>query len=198
MSDFQDLLRGMEAYAAENHVPIINENGRKAFLKVIKEKKPHRVLEIGTAIGYSALLLAANGAENVKITTLELSEERAQTARDFIGHSPYRDIIEILQGNAGDILLTLQGPYDFVFIDAAKGQYVDYFHKIQPLLAPKCTIVADNVLFRGYVQGKEKAPRRYRTIVKRLREYIKLTSQAEGFKTEILENGDGLAVTTRE
>lgn len=197
MSDFEALLREMEAYAAENHVPIINENGRKAFLKVIREKKPQRVLEVGTAIGYSALLLAANGAEDIEITTLELSEERAKTAQNFIDRSPYRDRIRILQGNAGDLLLTLTGPYDFVFIDAAKGQYVDYFHKIQPLLAEKCTIVADNVLFRGYVRGEKKAPRRYRTIVKRLREYIELTSQTEGFTTEILENGDGLAVTTR-
>lgn len=197
MSEFENLLREMEAYAAEHHVPIINERGRRAFLEIIRAEKPHRVLEIGTAIGYSALLLAGNGAEDIHITTLELSEERAKTAKAYIDRSPYSTQIEILQGDAGEILTQLQGTYDFVFIDAAKGQYVDYFHKIQPLLAPKCTIVADNVLFRGYVRSEEKAPRRYRTIVKRLREYIALTSGAEGFKTEILENGDGLAVSRR-
>lgn len=197
MSEFENLLREMEAYAAEHHVPIINERGRRAFLEIIRAEKPHRVLEIGTAIGYSALLLAGNGAEDIHITTLELSEERAKTAKAYIDRSPYSAQIEILQGDAGEILTQLQGMYDFVFIDAAKGQYVDYFHKIQPLLAPKCTIVADNVLFRGYVRSEEKAPRRYRTIVKRLREYIALTSGAEGFKTEILENGDGLAVSRR-
>lgn len=197
MSEFENLLREMEAYAAEHHVPIINERGRRAFLEIIRAEKPHRVLEIGTAIGYSALLLAGNGAEDIHITTLELSEERAKTAKAYIDRSPYSTQIEILQGDAGEILTQLQGMYDFVFIDAAKGQYVDYFHKIQPLLAPKCTIVADNVLFRGYVRSEEKAPRRYRTIVKRLREYIALTSGAEGFKTEILENGDGLAVSRR-
>lgn len=197
MSEFENLLREMEAYAAEHHVPIINERGRRAFLEIIRAEKPHRVLEIGTAIGYSALLLADNGAEDIHITTLELSEERAKTAKAYIDRSPYSAQIEILQGDAGEILTQLQGTYDFVFIDAAKGQYVDYFHKIQPLLAPKCTIVADNVLFRGYVRSEEKAPRRYRTIVKRLREYIVLTSRAEGFTTEILENGDGLAVSRR-
>ena len=196
-SDFENLLREMEAYAAENHVPIINERGRRAFLDIIRAEKPHHVLEIGTAIGYSALLLAANGAEDIRITTLELSEERAKTAQAYIDRSPYGARIEILQGDAGELLTQLEGAYDFVFIDAAKGQYVDYFHKIQPLLAPKCTIVADNVLFRGYVRSEEKAPRRYRTIVKRLREYIALTSGAEGFTTEILENGDGLAVSRR-
>lgn len=197
MSEFENLLREMEAYAAEHHVPIINERGRRAFLEIIRAEKPHRVLEIGTAIGYSALLLAGNSAEDIHITTLELSEERAKTAKAYIDRSPYSAQIEILQGDAGEILTQLQGTYDFVFIDAAKGQYVDYFHKIQPLLAPKCTIVADNVLFRGYVRSEEKAPRRYRTIVKRLREYIALTSGAEGFTTEILENGDGLAVSRR-
>lgn len=188
----------MEAYAAEYHVPIINENGRKVFLSVIREVRPHRVLEIGTAIGYSALLLAANGAADAQVTTLELSEERAALAHSFIARSPYEEgRIEILQGDAGELLTELEGPYDFVFIDAAKGQYVDYFEKVQPLLTADATIVADNVLFRGYVMGKEKAPRRYRTIVKRLRRYIELTSHAAGYETEIFERGDGLAVSRR-
>ena len=175
-SEFAALLREMEAYAAEHHVPIINENGRKVFLSVIRELRPHRVLEIGTAIGYSALLLAANGAEDVRVTT---------------------DRIELLQGDAGELLTELTGKYDFVFIDAAKGQYVDYFKKIQPWLTEDATIVADNVLFRGYVMGTEKAPRRYRTIVKRLRQYIELTSHAAGYTTEIFARGDGLAVSHR-
>ena len=155
------------------------------------------MLEIGTAIGYSALLLAANGAADAQVTTLELSEERAALAHSFIARSPYEGRIEILQGDAGELLTELEGPYDFVFIDAAKGQYVDYFEKVQPLLTADATIVADNVLFRGYVMGKEKAPRRYRTIVKRLRRYIELTSHAAGYETEIFERGDGLAVSRR-
>mgnify|MGYP002555139496 CR=1 FL=1 len=114
----------MEAYAAEHHVPIINENGRQVFLSVIRDLRPHRVLEIGTAIGYSALLLAANGAADAHVTTLELSEERAALAHGFIARSSYADRIEILQGDAGELLTKLAGPYDFVFIDAAKGQYV--------------------------------------------------------------------------
>ena len=144
-----------------------------------------------------ALLLAANGAADAQVTTLELSEERAALAHSFIARSPYEGRIEILQGDAGELLTELEGPYDFVFIDAAKGQYVDYFEKVQPLLTADATIVADNVLFRGYVMGKEKAPRRYRTIVKRLRRYIELTSHAAGYETEIFERGDGLAVSRR-
>ena len=194
-----ELLREMEGYAALHHVPIINERGRQAFLQVVQEAKPHRVLEIGTAIGYSSLLMAQNGAADIDITTLELSDERIKTAQGYIDRSAYADRIHIMGGDASENLLKLQmtgQKFDFVFIDAAKGQYVDYFHKIQPMLADKAVILADNVLFRGYVKGDVPTPRRFKTIVKRLREYIELVSQPP-YVTEILENGDGLAVTRR-
>ena len=195
----EELLREMESYAALHHVPIINERGRQAFLQVVQEAKPHRVLEIGTAIGYSSLLMAQNGAADIDITTLELSDERIKTAQGYIDRSAYADRIHIMGGDAAENLLKLQltgQEFDFVFIDAAKGQYVDYFHKIQPMLADKAVILADNVLFRGYVKGGVPTPRRFKTIVKRLREYIELVSQPP-YVTEILENGDGLAVTRR-
>ncbi len=194
-----ELLREMEGYAALHHVPIINERGRQAFLQVVQEAKPHRVLEIGTAIGYSSLLMAQNGAADIDITTLELSDERIKTAQGYIDRSAYADRIHIMGGDAAENLLKLQltgQKFDFVFIDAAKGQYVDYFHKIQPMLADKAVILADNVLFRGYVKGDVPTPRRFKTIVKRLREYIELVSQPP-YVTEIMENGDGLAVTRR-
>ena len=194
-----ELLREMEGYAALHHVPIINERGRQAFLQVVQEARPHRVLEIGTAIGYSSLLMAQNGAADIEITTLELSDERIKVAQGYIDRSAYADRIHIMGGDAAENLLKLQltgQKVDFVFIDAAKGQYVDYFHKIQPMLADKAVILADNVLFRGYVKGDVPTPRRFKTIVKRLREYIELVSQPP-YVTEILENGDGLAVTRR-
>lgn len=194
-----ELLREMEGYAALHHVPIINERGRQAFQQVVREARPHRVLEIGTAIGYSSLLMAKNGAADIEITTLELSDERIKTAQGYIDRSAYADRIHIMGGDAAENLLKLQmtgQKFDFVFIDAAKGQYVDYFHKIQPMLADKAVILADNVLFRGYVKGDVPTPRRFKTIVKRLREYIGLVSQPP-YVTEILENGDGLAVTRR-
>ena len=195
----EELLREMEDYAALHHVPIINERGRQAFLQIVQEARPHRVLEIGTAIGYSSLLMAQNGAADIDITTLELSDERIKTAQGYIDRSAYADRIHIMGGDAAENLLRLQltgQKFDFVFIDAAKGQYVDYFHKIQPMLTENAVILADNVLFRGYVKGDVPTPRRFKTIVKRLREYIELVSQPP-YVTEILENGDGLAVTRR-
>ena len=193
------LFKQMEDFAKENKVPIINENGRKVFIEIIKKYKPQRVLEIGTAIGYSALLTTYYGAENAKIISLELDEERAKQAQDFINRSAYREQIKIILGDAAKNIEKLDKNYkfDMVFIDAAKGQYPDYLQKVLPLLADDGIILADNVLFRGYVMSEEKPPRRYKTIVKRLREYIAMVSDTDKFTTEIFENGDGLALTKR-
>lgn len=195
MNDFALLLEKMEAYAKENRIPIINERGRQTLIDVVAKKKPRRVLEIGTAIGYSTLLIAANSAEAAEIVTLELDAERAGTAGRFIAGSAYADNIKILVGDAGVLLAALPGAYDLVFIDAAKGQYPDYFRKIEPMLAAGGVIIADNVLFRGYVMGEEAPPRRYKTIVKRLRRYIEMVTSHSAFDTKIYENGDGLAVS---
>ena len=193
------LFKQMEDFAKENKVPIINENGRKVFIEIIKKYKPQRVLEIGTAIGYSALLTTYYGAENAKIISLELDEERAKQAQDFINQSAYKEQIKIILGDAAKNIEKLDKNYkfDMVFIDAAKGQYPDYLQKVLPLLADDGIILADNVLFRGYVMSEEKPPRRYKTIVKRLREYIAMVSDTDEFTTEIFENGDGLALTKR-
>lgn len=193
------LFKQMEDFAKENKVPIINENGRKVFIEIIKKYKPQRVLEIGTAIGYSALLTTYYGAENAKIISLELDEERAKQAQDFINQSAYREQIKIILGDAAKNIEKLDKNYkfDMVFIDAAKGQYPDYLQKVLPLLADDGIILADNVLFRGYVMSEEKPPRRYKTIVKRLREYIAMVSDTDKFTTDIFENGDGLALTKR-
>ncbi|MDD6217756.1 MAG: O-methyltransferase [Selenomonadaceae bacterium] len=193
----EKLFKKMEEYGHANHVPIINENGLKVLLDTVRKYKPKRVLEIGTAIGYSALQIAANAAEGVEITTLELSEERARLARSFMEESPYNSQITILTGDAGKLLEEISGRYDFVFIDAAKGQYPDYFRKIQPYLADDAVIAADNVLFRGYVRGGVEAPRRFRTIVKRLREYLSMVENNPEYTTSIYDNGDGLAVSVR-
>ncbi|ORT98955.1 O-methyltransferase family protein [Anaerovibrio sp. JC8] len=197
MDNFAALIAEMEEYGRANHVPIINEKGMPVLLEVVRDRRPHRVLEIGTAIGYSGLLIANNAADDVEIDTLELSEERAAVARAYIDRSMYKDRIKIHVGDAGENILKLTGKYDFVFIDAAKGQYPDYFRKIYPLLTEDAMVLADNVLFRGYVRGDVECPRRFRTIVKRLREYIALVSENNEFETVIREDGDGLAVSRR-
>lgn len=194
------LFNEMEKFAQENHVPIINENGRKIFIEIIQKYRPQKILEIGTAIGYSALLIAHySNQPNTQIKSLELSPERAALAQEFIDKSPYAKQIEIILGDASANLLTLNpdDKYDMIFIDAAKGQYPDYLTKIMPYLAPKSIILADNVLFRGYVKSTEKPPRRYKTIVKRLRQYLTMLEINPNFTTTIYENGDGLALSVK-
>ena len=195
----ETLLKEMEEYAAVRHVPIINEQERSAFCRIVQDFCPHRILEIGTAIGYSALLLARCAADDACVTTLERSEERAEQAQKYIARSPYASCIKIHVGDAGKLLqqenIRAGAPYDLVFIDAAKGQYPDYFAKALPLLADHAVLLADNVLFRGYVRSEQKIPHRYRTMVNRLREYLCLAAENPGCHTDILENGDGLAVT---
>ena len=192
------LFKEMEIFAEENHVPIIKEAERAIFRGIMAKYQPKHILEIGTAIGYSALLMAHCG-QGAKIKTLELSEERARTAQSYIDRSPYKDDIEIVVGDAGETLLSLAATemFDMVFIDAAKGQYPDYLQKILPHLNAGGVIVTDNVLFRGYVLGTGKPPRRYKTIVKRLREYLQIINDEKIFKTMIYEDGDGLAVSQK-
>ena len=193
----QDLLKKMESFAAANKVPIINEQGRKVFINLIEKYQPSKVLEIGTAIGYSALLISAHTQHPVEITSFELSPERVEQARAFIHESPYEELIHIHQGDAAELLQALppEEEFDLVFIDAAKGQYPNYLRLVLPHLTAEGIIIADNVLFRDYVLGDEPVPRRYKTIVKRLREYIGIISDDSKFQSKIYENGDGLAIT---
>ena len=195
--DLAVLLAEMKEYGEANHVPIINAKGLHVLTETVAQKRPRRVLEIGTAIGYSTLYIAANSAGDVEIVTLELSDERADEAEDFIGRSRFAGQIDIIRGEAGENILRQSGSFDLVFIDAAKGQYPDYFRKVYPLLAEDGVVIADNVLFRGYVRGSGPVPRRFRTIVKRLREYIGMVTENDEFRTEIHEDGDGLAVSWR-
>lgn len=200
MTEAAEILQEMEQYAAAHRVPIINAGGRRIFVELIEQYRPKRILEIGTAIGYSALLTLSRTRPDAHLTSLELSEERWHTAQAFLTRCACAARVQLLQGDAEELLeaLAMQQvqPFDFVFIDAAKGQYPVYFSKVQPLLAPDGVILADNVLFRGYVQSDAKPPRRYRTIVKRLRTYLRLV-QAPPFQTEIFAKGDGLALTRR-
>ncbi len=187
----------MERYAEATGAPILRAAERPVFLAVLREAAPRRILDIGTAIGYSALLAVAHGAPEATAVTLEHDGRMADTAARFIARSPYAGRVELLRGDAGEILPRLSPGFDFVFIDAAKGQYPDYWDKVRPLLRERAVVVADNVLFRGLVQGDAFVEHRYRTMVYRLREYLALTALDQAFTTESIEAGDGLAISWR-
>ncbi len=193
----EELLYEMQKYADANKVPIIKKEAAEILCHIAAEAKPQRILEIGTAIGYSALLLA-DSSKSAAIVTLEIDDDRIKTAEQFINKSPYKNSITIIKGDAGETLKKLHGEFDFVFIDAAKGHYVKYLKAVLPMLAAGGIIAADNVLFRGYVEGKLETPRRYKTIVKRLREYIREVNNNMQFSTKIYYEGDGLAVSKKQ
>lgn len=195
MANINQVLDEMREYAREFQVPIISPSGGALLAKMVRGREAVSILEIGTAIGYSTLLMALSMPTNGRIVTMELDETRIRLAKDFLHKANMLDRVEIIAGDAGEELTRLSGKFDFVFIDAAKGQYLDYLHKILDKLSVNAVIVADNVLFRGMVLSSEEPPKRYRTIVRRLREYIDFVSNDTRFTSMIMKQGDGLAIS---
>ncbi len=190
-----DLFAEIEKYADEHNVPIINKDSRQLLMDTVKKNAPKSILEVGTAVGYSALVMAENMPPNGKIITIEQDANRIDTAYDFITRAGRIEQIQLMDGDASVILDQLEDTFDMVFIDAAKGQYLDYLEKVMDKLSVGAVIVADNVLFRGMVMSNEPPLKRYRTIVKRLREYLDFVNQDPRFSTTIYEEGDGVAIS---
>jgi predicted O-methyltransferase YrrM len=195
MSDMSELFKEIEVYAKENNIPIINKVSSQLLIDTVKEKAPKSILEIGTAVGYSALLMANYMPIEGTIITIEQDANRIDTAYNFITRAGRIEQIQLLDGDASDILVQLEDTFDLVFIDAAKGQYLDYLQKVMDKLSVGAVIIADNVLFRGMVMGQEPPLKRYRTIVKRLREYLDFVSHDPRFSTTIHYEGDGVAIS---
>ncbi len=195
MNDMLDLFAEIEKYADEHNVPIISKDSRQLLMDTVKKNAPKSILEVGTAVGYSALVMAENMPPNGKIITIEQDANRIDTAYDFITRAGRIEQIQLMDGDASVILEQLEDTFDMVFIDAAKGQYLDYLEKVMDKLSVGAVIVADNVLFRGMVMSNEPPLKRYRTIVKRLREYLDFVNQDPRFSTTIYEEGDGVAIS---
>jgi predicted O-methyltransferase YrrM len=195
MNTAQQVLNEMREYASEYRVPIISPSGGALLAQMVASRKAVSILEIGTAIGYSTLLMALNMPPGGQIVTMEQDPERIRLAHDFLARAGMNERVEIISGDAGLELTRLGGKFDFVFIDAAKGQYLDYLHKVMDKLSANAVIIADNVLFRGMVLSDEEPPKRYRTIVRRLREYIDFINHDLRFTSMIMKQGDGLAIS---
>ena len=191
-------LKKLELYAEENHVPIVEIEVAQLLKVLLKIHRPKNILEIGTAIGYSALIMASSTAENCKITTIERRLDMVDLAKNNINNTKYKNRIKVLYGEADEILPNLDEKYDFIFLDAAKGQYLQFFNHCMELLNAKGVIVSDNVLFKGMVASDELVVRRKKTIVKRLRQYLKYINHLEGYTSCIIPIGDGVALTYRE
>ena len=179
--------------ALENHIPIIMDDTLEKIKEILEIEKPKRILEIGTAVGYSASCFVRY-AEDAIVDTIELDEERAKQAIENVKKIGVDKNINIMIGNAVEILPTLSGEYDIVFIDAAKSKYSIFLEEGIRLIRNGGLILADNVLYKGYVMS-DYNKHKQRTAVRHLREYIKEVTENPNLETEILEIGDGLAIT---
>lgn len=194
-----EILQEMEFYAKEHRIPVIRKEAESLLKVLLFMTKPDRVLEVGTAIGYSAILMAGCLKQGATLTTIENYGERILKAQDNIARSGYGDRIILRQGDAMEVLPTLEGSYDFIFMDAAKGQYMNFFPEIFRLLAPEGVLVSDNVLQEGdVVESRFAVTRRNRTIHARMREYLYLLKHHPDLETTILPLGDGLSVSVKK
>ncbi|MBQ2835344.1 MAG: O-methyltransferase [Clostridia bacterium] len=187
-------LEKIKQKALENHVPIIMDDTLEVVDKILTEIKPTRILEIGTAVGYSAMCFSEYLQQGGKIDTIERDTERVAEARINIEKVGVANLINIYEGDAVEILPTLNEKYDMVFIDAAKGKYPFFLREALRMIKPNGVILADNILYKGYVMS-DYNKHKQRTAVRNLREYVKEVTENPDIETEILEVGDGLAVS---
>ncbi|MBE6054878.1 MAG: O-methyltransferase [Clostridium sartagoforme] len=187
----------LEDFAKENKVPIAQKETAKFLEFIVSMKKPLKILELGTAIGYSAILMHEASGNKATITTVERDENMIKYARENFKKYNLEDKIEIKEGDCLEILESLEGQYDLIFMDAGKGHYNHFLPNCLRLLSEDGIIVADNVLFRGMVASDDLVKKRKITIVKRMREYLELVSKDENLITSVIPMGDGIAVTKR-
>lgn len=193
------LLEEIEREALRDRVPIIRKETQSFLKTLLMLKKPVRILEIGTAVGFSALLMSRYMPEEGQIDTIENYEKRIPVARENFRRAGEEGRITLLEGDALAVMPTLKGPYDFLFLDAAKGQYIHYLPEALRLLAPGGVLVSDNVLQDGdVIESRFAVERRNRTIHSRMREYLYELKHHPLLQTSILPLGDGVALSIKK
>ena len=189
----------LEKYAKATDVPIIRKEMQIFLRFLLGYAKPLKILEVGTAIGFSALLMSEYAPEGCQITTIEKYEKRIPLARENFAKAGKEDCITLLEGDAADVLKELEGPYDLIFMDAAKGQYIHFMPDILRLLAPGGLLISDNVLQDGdIIESRFAVTRRNRTIHSRMREYLFELTHHGQLETCILPVGDGITLSVKK
>ena len=191
----KELIKEMEAYAAQYDIPIMQKEGIEFFKKIIEENHVKTILELGTAIGYSAIQLASL-SENIQITSVERNHERHVVAIDNVRRSGLSNQITLIEADALEV--EIPGKYDCIFIDAAKAQYIKFFEKYKENLSDTGIIVSDNLDFHGYVNHPEKKmSRNLRQLVGKIARYINYLKDNQEYETIFYDFGDGIAVTRK-
>ncbi|MCT4621518.1 MAG: O-methyltransferase [Marinisporobacter sp.] len=190
----EGLLKDMEEYALENHVPIVQPEVAKLLEVITKINQTKSILEVGTAIGYSAIIFTKAMGDG-KLTSIERRSDMVEIARKNIEIAGLKDQIEIIEGCAEEILPNIEGKFDLIFLDAAKGQYMKFLSSSINLLKKGGILVSDNVLYKGMIASDEYVVRRKITIVKRMRKYLDYIMDHPDLTTSLLPMGDGVALS---
>lgn len=189
-----ELLEEIEKYGRNNKIPILLDDTLEYISKILQEVKPKRILEIGTAIGFSAICFSKYLAEDGRIDTIEIESLRVEQALENIEKVGVQSKIRVLEGDALDILPYLNEEYDVIFIDAAKGKYLEFFEHALRLCKKGGYIIADNVLYKGMVQS-DYNKHKQRTAVNKLRSFIEMVLENEKLDSELVDIGDGLTIS---
>ena len=193
-----EILETIESEALASSVPIIRREMQSFLKTLLMIQKPMRILEVGTAVGFSALLMSEYAPEGCRITTIENYEKRIPAALENFRRAGKEEKITLIEGDAAEVLKTLEGPYDFIFMDAAKGQYIHYLPEVLRLLPEGGVLVSDNVMQDGEViESRFAVERRNRTIHARMREYLYELKHNDALVTSIIPLGDGAAVSVK-
>lgn len=189
------LVEEMEAYALEQDVPIMQQEGITFMCSFIEEHQIKQILEIGSAIGYSAIRMAMMDPA-IHITTIERDEVRYRKAVEYIAKSPYQNQITLLFGDALETVI--EGSFDLIFIDAAKAQYIKFFERYEPLLKQNGYIISDNLNFHGFVEHPETVTsRNLRQLVGKIKRFVTYLEEKEGYETIFLSQGDGIGISRK-
>ena len=192
-------LEELEQTALRDRVPVIRREMQSFIKTFLAMNQPGRILEVGTAIGFSTLLMCEYGREDLQIVTIENYDKRIPIARENFRRAGREDQITLLEGDAGELLKTLEGPFGMIFMDAAKGQYIHWLPDIRRLMAKGSVLISDNVLQEGdIIESHYLVERRKRTIYKRMREYLYELKHDPSFVTSILPLGDGVTVSVKQ
>lgn len=192
------VIEAIEQEALRERVPIIRKE-MQSFLKVLLMiKRPMRILEVGAAVGFSSILMSEYMPEGGHITTIENYDKRIPIARANFKRAGKEEQIDLIEGDALKVMHGLEGPYDLIFVDAAKGQYIHYFPEVMRLLGSDGVLVSDNVLQEGdIIESRFAVERRNRTIHSRMREYLYELKHHDQLQTSIIPLGDGVALSVK-
>lgn len=194
-----DICNTIEKEAIADEVPIIRKEMGNLLKVLLQLVQPERILEVGTAVGYSSILMSENMPEKCTITTIENYDKRIPVARNNFKRAGKENVITLIEGDALEVLKTLEGPYDFIFMDAAKGQYINYLPDIKRVLRKGGLLISDNILQEGeIVESRYAVTRRNRTIHTRIREYVYELTHTKDSVTSIVPIGDGITLSVKQ